>query len=318
MKVHTVLLSGVAACVLGAGGCAVDTRPLTYEYHELAVGGFAGLGAAAGRTDAGNTGASDAGASGASDKAGSSSGGKDGSVNGVGGADGGSPTSETGGDSAGAGTSSGGESPGSGGVTSGGSNAGATGSAGSTGTAGGPPDFPCGDLNLDAVDDCAQTLVQNSRFDSAATGWDAEDDMTQAWDTTNATAKAGSGSLRLNNTRAAVAQTTGSVMLGSHQCIPAVSFATYDVAARVMLAAGQTGGQAGVNIWLFDDGACQGNLVTGATPVAGGEVGKWQAVRGTIWVPGAAHSMYIRLVAIKPFTQSSLSVLVDDVLVAKR
>ncbi|HYQ03180.1 MAG TPA: hypothetical protein VER96_31115 [Polyangiaceae bacterium] len=318
MKAHTVLLSGVAACVLGAGGCAVDTRPLTYEYHELAAGGLAGTAAAAGRADAGSSSASDAGASGEADSAGSHSGGKSGSANSAGGADGGSPTSDTGGTSANAGTSSGGASAGSSGEAGGSSNSGGTGTAGSLGTAGGPPEFPCGDLNLDAVDDCTQTLVQNSRFDSADTGWDAEDDMTQAWDSSNATSKAGSGSLRLNNTRAAVAQTTGAVMLGSHQCIPAVPGVTYDVAARVMLAAGQTGGQAGVNIWLFDDGACQGNLVTGATPVSGGEVGKWQAVRGTVWVPSAAHSMYIRLVAIKPFTQSSLSVLVDDVLVAKR
>ena len=313
MKKHSGLLrSAGVSFALGFSACSVDDRPLTYEYHELGAAGVAGT---AGRDDAGDSSGSEAGAGAATDTPNvHSAAGNTASTGGAGGYGGTQPAGDAG-DAAQAGASSGGAFAGNGSSSAGNSSAGSS-SAGSPGS-GGALEFPCGDLNQDAVDDCGQTLVKNSRFDSEASGWDAEADLTQTWDPSNASGKPGPGSLLLRNT-AATTEAKGAFMVGSHQCIVATPGATYDVAARFMLAADQTAGEAGVNIWLFDDDACQGNLVSGKTAISGGKTGQWLALRGTIWIPGGVHSMYVRLVAIKPFNQSSLSVLVDDVLIAKR
>jgi len=160
-------------------------------------------------------------------------------------------------------------------------------SAGSAGQAGSVFNGPCGDLNHDLIDDCSETLVQNSRFDTSASNWDAEPGLTVTWNVGDASGKASSGSLRLNHTGGA------GTMIGARQCIPATEDTNYDVAARVMLSAGQ--GQGGVNVYLFDDDACQGNIVTGNTPIEGGESGKWTDLFGTLWVRGGVHSMYVAL-----------------------
>jgi hypothetical protein len=170
---------------------------------------------------------------------------------------------------------------------------------------------PCGDLNHDLIDDCSQTLVQNSRFDTTISSWDAEPSLTATWNASNASNKPGSGSLSL------VHNGPSGTMIGARQCIPVSADTTYDIAARVMLASGEPGGTGAVNVYLFDDAACQGNIVTGKTPIEGGEAGKWLELLGSLWVPGSAHSMYVRLVANKPINQPSLTVLIDDVLVAK-
>ena len=299
----------------GLTACGVDDRAITYQYRSL---GNAGATASAGRGDAGDDtsgNGSDAGATdgGSAGRGGGSAG--NASSAGDSGTAGQTEVAGSASGTAGSAGNGGAASGGSGGSASGGTASGGTNQAGSLGQAG-KLEFPCGDLNQDAVDDCSQTLVQNSRFDSAASGWDAEPSLTQQWDNSNATDKPGSGSLMLSNS-APVAQAIGSIVIGSRQCIPVTPTTNYDFAARVMLAAGETSGQAGVNVWLFDDDACQGNLVSGNTPISGGATGKWTVLSGKFWVPGNVHSMYVRLVAIKPFAQPSLKVLIDDVLVAK-
>ncbi len=200
--------------------------------------------------------------------------------------------------------------------------AGAAASGGDATTAGASPGGgtfvgPCGDLNHDLIDDCSQTLVQNSRFDTTVTGWTAEPSLTAAWNASDASNKPSSGSILLDNT-AAVAQALGSIMIGADQCLPTAPETEYDVAAHIMLAAGQSGGAGGIDVWMFDDGACQGNLVSAHTPIQGGVVGQWTALLGTLSVPPGVNSLSVRLVAIKPFTQAELKVSVDDVLVVKR
>jgi hypothetical protein len=306
---------GLFTTLASFSACGVDDRGLSYEYRGLDAAGSlpsAGDAGAAGDADAapspqgasGNSAGGDAGVPGA----GNSASGRNHPEQA------GAAASEQGGTTTGDAAGNGGGA-GNGGPTV--SNGGAAGSTtpGSAGHAG--SELPCGDLNQDAVDDCSQTLVQNSRFDSAFNGWEAEPLLSQAWDSSNATDKPGSGSLLLTNTAATI-QEVGSATIGSHQCVPAIPAATYDVAARVMLAAGEPAGEAGVNIWFFDDEQCQGNIVSGNTPISGGVAGKWTVLQGRLWIPGGVHSMYVRLVAIKPFVQPSLKVLVDDVLVAKR
>ncbi|HEX2670354.1 MAG TPA: hypothetical protein VHM25_05750 [Polyangiaceae bacterium] len=303
--------------LLAFSACGVDDRALVFQYSKLANGGSP---TPAGDDDAGDTSAAANGGNGSQGAAGGASGGALGS--GGNSADAGA-ASEHGGETANAGrggTTNAGGVAGSatgGNATSGSATGGGVGNAGSAGNGGAAVSFPCGDLNQDSVDDCAQTLVQNSRFDAAVNGWDTEPSTNQVWDASNATGQPGSGSVKVSNI-ATMIQAVGSLAAGSHQCVPVTPTTNYDFAARVMLAAGETSGQAGVNVWLFDDDACQGNLVTGNMPIIGGVAGSWTVLTGRVWVPGGVHSMWVRLVAIKPFAQPSLSVLIDDVLVAKR
>lgn len=316
MRPSSWCLGSLAALlVLAMPSCSLDDRPLSFEYHALeasgGVGGHSGSGGDPGAplsdagalTDGGdNTGGrADAGAAPESGAGNNPSGGVAGSLA-NGGADGGVSASG----SANGGATTGG----SGGAA--GTPAGGTGASG--GSAGAPFNGPCGDLNHNLIDDCSETLVQNSRFDSTVNPWVAETSLTATWDATNASGKPGSGSLSLSHTG------PGGTMIGAHQCIAVTPNASYDVAARVQLAAGQTG-TAGVNVYFYDDDACQANLITGNTPIEGGVAGSWIELATTVplWIPGNTHSMYVRLVANKPnFQTTPLKVLIDDVLIAKR
>ena len=311
MKRSLLRLGSCSALLVTAfAACSVDDRPLNYEYHSLDA---AGSQSSAGKNDAGDNG--DAGQPDVAQGGASSSGGG-GAVNG--GAPGAAGSSLADAGDTNGGPSNGGN-PSAGGAGASGASAAGGASAGSSGHAGATFESPCGDLNQNSVDDCAETLVQNSRFDSAASDWNPEPSLTQAWDAKNATGKPGSGSLMLSNT--IVENATGLVMVGSRQCIPVLPTTSYDFAARVMLNAGETAGQAGLNVYLYDDAACKGNIVpsgTGDTSFLGGTAGAWSVVHGTLWVPGGVHSMHVRLVTNKPFAKPSFTAFIDDVLVAKR
>jgi hypothetical protein len=307
--------AGSLLALFAFSACGVDDRALVFEYSKLSGAGSA---ASAGGEAAGDSNATPNGGSGGL------AGGGDASVSGGGALASGGTQAEAGAASEQGGTnnSSGGAGATSTGSVGGAAVGGSTGpvggsaSAGSAGTAGAVSSFPCGDLNRDLIDDCSQTLVQNSRFDAKVSGWDSEPSTSQLWDSSNASGMPGSGSVKVSNT-AAMVPAVGTISAGSRQCIAVTPSTIYDFAARVMLLVGEANGQAGVNAWLFDDDACRGNLVTGNTPIAGGVVGSWTVLTGKLWVPGGVHSMYVRLVAVKPFAQPALSVLIDDVLVAK-
>jgi hypothetical protein len=295
-------------CFTAFSACGVDGRSLSYEYPALETAGTSQSAGAddsagvSGMSSDGDSGTTADGASGASDAT------SGGSMSG-----GGSPSREQAGDSNGE-SVSGATLGGSAGDASAGTGGNSVSSTG--GSAGAVFVGPCGDLNNDSIDDCSQTLVQNSRFDATASGWDAEPSLTAIWSANDASGKANSGSLLLTNS-APIVQATGSIMIGAHQCIAAIPDTNYDIAAHVLLAAGQTAGAGGINVWLFDDGACQGNVVAADTPISGGRAGQWIALSGTLWVPGGVYSMSVRLVAIKPFALAALNVSLDDVLVAK-
>ena len=300
-----------ALCILVLASCSLDDRPLNYEFHALLAAGASGGGSS-------GVGAGDAGAPANGDAGTPAAGGDSGGDPGPG--DAGSPidgggSANTGGVSglAGAGANAGATSSNSGsGGTGGGTGGGAP--ASGAGNSSGGAAFVCGDLNHDFVDDCSETLVQNSRFDTSATPWVAESSLTATWGNVNATGAPGSGSISLNHTG------PGGTMIGARQCMPVTPNALYDVAARVQVGAGQTG-TAGINVYFYDDDACQANFVIGNTPIEGGVPGTWTelATVTPLWIPGAAHSMYVRLVADKPLNQTTpLTVLIDDVLVAKR
>jgi hypothetical protein len=313
-------LSGRLLIALVYSGCSVDSRGLTYEFHALETAGDSAVGGNVGSHASDTAGDDNAGAGegGAPEHvgAGAASGASSppsGSDSGGAAGDPSNGESATGGTLSSAGADGGGTAP-AGAAPAGAGSAGFASSAG--GAAGSVSVVGCADLNQDEIDDCTQTLVNNSRFDSTASDWVAEPLITATWDPSNGSGQPGSGSLLLTNT-APVAQSPGSFMGGADQCIPTQLDASYDVAARIMVGPGQADAAGGINVWMYDGDACKGNLVTAATPILGGVVGQWTVLRGTMSVPGGVRSLSIRLVAVKPFVETEQKVFVDDVLFAK-
>ncbi len=186
------------------------------------------------------------------------------------------------------------------------------GNAGSGGASSG-----CGDIDQDMVDDCTETLVQNSRFDSDGSYWLIEPLATQAWDPRNARAGTGSGSLLISNL-APVDPAPGSFMVGAHQCVPVTADASYELAVRVLIPSGQGAGEAGVNVQIFGADNCASSFLEADTVGTTADVDAWQVVQGELTVSSAARSMWVRLVVSKPFSQAALDALFDDVLVREK
>ena len=272
---------------LAALSCSVDERDLSRDAPATSRGGVSdgGDGGAGSPSIGGDSGA-------ANGSAGQTSGGQ-----------------SNGGQSNG-GQSNGGQSNsgGSGGTSSGSVNRPPTGSGGA---AGGPG---CGDIDNDGVDDCTETLVQNSRFDLDISAWIAESEVTATWDARDARMSAASGSMLVSNV-APTATAFGAVMLGVDQCLPVTAGTTYELAARVLIASGQGSGEGGIALFVFDGAGCQGTFLESFTPDTTQIVDAWTKVEGQTNMPIGARSMMLRLVASRPFAQAKLDIAFDDVLV---
>lgn len=307
----------IAAFAAHATACgSFDDRTL----HRLgAAAGAAGAlssGAGSGGAGAGNAGSagsarSDAGEAGSDQPA---EGGKANGASGASGATGG--TLGAAGSAAGASGSVAiaGASGGTGGAAAGAPSV--AGGGGVPGVAGATGNFPCGDINGNAIDDCTETSIVNSRFDSDVAHWGAGFASAQAWDTRDALGKAGSGCILVSNTLP-TATGSGLAMTGTGQCVPVEEGAKYEIATRVFLPNGQGGGEAGLNLWVFANADCAGTLLDAATPTAISAVEQWSVVSSKITIVAGAHSLLVRLVAAKPLSQSKLDALFDDVLFKK-
>ena len=183
-----------------------------------------------------------------------------------------------------------------------------------TGGSGGSFVSPCGDIDGNAVDDCAETLLQNSRFDTTIEHWTASSPPTEVWDPRDARAAASSGSLSLSNS-APVADMPGFVSVAAEQCLQVTGDLNYLFAARVLIPSGQGSGQAAINLWVFANDNCQGTFVDAFTPAATQSDGAWTVISGQLKMPTAGRSMVVRLAAARPFAQTHFQVLFDDVLV---
>lgn len=289
-------------------GCNADERSLSYELAAASRSGSGGLtGAAASAPNAGGTGG-DGGDGGRTEAGGGSSG--DANMAGVGTDPEGGSTSIAGSAGALAGSSqmAGNDAGGSGGATAG---------SGAGGAAGEPFTSPCGDLNQNRVDDCEETLVQNSRFDTAASDWTPTGLLQQRWEANDARGAASSGSLFISNTNL-IAGVTGNTTLGTGQCLAAWGGQSFEVGARAFIEDGQGAGRAEINLLIFGQDDCGGTVLDGRTPAATETVGSWQVMTGTVKIPPASRSMAVRLVATKPLAQPSFEVLFDDVLVREK
>jgi hypothetical protein len=198
-----------------------------------------------------------------------------------------------------------------------GSLAGLGGEPSSAGAAGaGAPAFigPCGDIDGNALDDCSETLLQNSSFDSNLDQWKASAPFSQFWDARNALPTGLSGSLSLSNSDP-VADLPGLVLVAAEQCVPVTGDLNYLLAARVLIPSGQGQGQAAINLWVFANDDCQGTFLDAFTPVTTEVTGDWTTASAELQLPSAARSMVVRLGAVRPFPQAHFQVLFDDVLV---
>lgn len=237
----------------------------------------------------------------------------------AGGGAGGVPSTPTeGGDDAGgqpsgqAGTTPGGSS----GSSAGGSG-GAVGSGGSAGSGGTSIDVgPCGDLDQNGVQDCEETLTQNSRFDTTAQSWLADPSVTSTWRAEDARGSSGSGSLGINFATSGGDSTWG--LAAASQCQPAWSDDFFVVGARLMIPQGQAGGRAQLELAFFDNDNCKGTVLSSKTAAFSAEQGVWQALSKTVQIPAGTRSVMLRLAAAKPGTQASLEVRFDDVLFRKK
>lgn len=328
MAAFRSLQIGTLGVLAALSGCSGDERGLSFELgtsqqaSTAGRGGSAGTGgknsAGSGGNHAGSSGSHDGGASGSKSDGDAGDTGTAGTDSAEGGSAGSSPTGGT----QGAGTDSGGSAGmaggGSGGNAGSGGGGGGGGSAGDGGSGGAPFESPCGDLNDNRVDDCSETLLQNSRFDSAVTGWQPEGSLQQAWATTNARPTTGSGSLSLVNG----SYIAGSAVVagqGSDQCLLAWGDDTYELGARMLIKETQASVSAAVDLVFYGSDGCQGTVLGGKTAARTEVVGSWQAARGIVKIPAGTRSVNVRLTISKPLgLQASVEALFDDVLAVKK
>ena len=193
------------------------------------------------------------------------------------------------------------------------------GTSGDGGAAAAGSDFGaggCGDLDHNDVQDCDETVVDNARFDQSVEGWKAELTVSQQWDERNARADQDSGTISVTN--ATVAEVDAVILGGSGQCQPALGSQDYLVAARTFMAGGQGEGSAGVNVWFYGADDCADYLLSSLGPASVTQTDSWVLVQGAMKSPPATRSMRVRLVVQKPYTQTSLTALFDDVLVREQ
>jgi len=292
----SILLSGVS--------CTPDERTLGLRFGA-AVSGDAGsnesaAGASESNGSSGSAGddsaAEQGGDAGAADSSGLGGGGSGGTNAANGG---------FGGSQAGASTGGAGDVAGNGGTSNGGA-------SGGSGGSGGAALGPCADSDHNGVDDCSESLIQNSTFDSNVTPW-----TSGQWNSSNAHAAGTSGSLLVLNDLPTVAA-AGFNLKAAEQCIQVTGALTYRIGARVMIPPGQGSGMGGLNLWIFANDGCEGTFVTSLSPATTQVTGAWTQLAAEFKMPIAARSMVVRLAATRPFAQEKLQVLFDDIVVKQK
>jgi hypothetical protein len=113
-----------------------------------------------------------------------------------------------------------------------------------------------------------------------------------------------------------VKTTTGNAAMSADvdawQCIGATGGATYDLGAKILVPAGQTGTKASLGLWFFASGNCSGsptNVFASPTTAAS----TWQAFTAQAQAPSGTMSVRFRLIANKPVGQTSAEALFDDI-----
>jgi hypothetical protein len=293
----------LAAGVFVLGGCPLDTRVLLREHGAGSQAGTAGI---AGQVGAAGTSGGDAASGGTTAHAGSGANDAGFDANSM------RDDGSSGGDASDADATQDGDSGSAGSLGSGGS----AGSGSSTGSGGGGA---AGCSSAEVVDDdCGPNLVQNPRFDESVNGWLPEGALHQQWDPRDAAGEAGSGALSIINANAVASNGPGLTMIGSGQCLTVEGRSDYAVGVRLFIPGRQGEGHAGVNVWAFANPDCTGTFLGASTPVFASAVDTWQVASSEIETSPATRSLFVRLVAIKPFSLAAFEVLFDDVALRSR
>lgn len=276
-------------------GCPVDDRALgAHAGLEFVQGGDGGSGDALG-TDEGGARSASGGTGGVEEASGEA-----GQLEP--GAGGESGSGEAQGASGGTGGTTGGTGGGTGGTSAVG--AGTGGSAGFMGH--------CPDLDGNGVSDCDETVITNAAFDTDASGWTSETNVSLEWVANDAGGVSDSGSLGVSNTLEVTQD--GSLMVGAHQCQPVNGATVYDFRTQISVPDEAPDTSGGFQITLFDGPKCTGNTLDTRSSESFTQGSAWKVAELTYLTPTVAKSVSLRLVSIKPFVQPPVTVLFDNVL----
>lgn len=158
-----------------------------------------------------------------------------------------------------------------------------------------------------------ETLVSNPGFQSTVAGWEAEQvEVAAVWHASDAQGLQTSGSLAVTNR--VYANADGSGMAGARRCIPITGGLTYDFAAGLFIPAGQGPGSGSIVVFFHETTDCSGDVKKSIVSLGESTADAWKVIELRDIAPATAKSMLVRLVALKPFRQGSLTVRFDNVL----
>jgi hypothetical protein len=171
----------------------------------------------------------------------------------------------------------------------------------------------CPDLDHNSLPDCSESLVMNPGFDANANGWKAEDGVVVTWDRNgDENGNTSSGGLVVDNQNVISGSFT---MAGGYQCLTVAPAATYAFVAEAAILGGQpAAGAASATFFFYASSDCTGTLAGSAYANQVNAVGACQMVAASVQAPASAHSVAVRLVALKPAAQPSMKVEFDNVL----
>lgn len=168
-------------------------------------------------------------------------------------------------------------------------------------------------VNGDA--DCANTVAFNADFNSDIKGWSSNNDAIIRWVNFDSQNAKGSGSLGVKVST--VGDFDGPVEAAATQCVSVDSDLTYQFQAEVYIKRDQVdGGQAFIEVWLFDGDGCQG-LVHLPSYTLGTffTTNKWSdlVAQTNIKPSQGVKSMSVRLGVQKPFRSNPFEALFDAI-----
>jgi len=109
----------------------------------------------------------------------------------------------------------------------------------------------------------------------------------------------------------------GTQVVGSAQCVVAMSGTDYHYAAAVQFDAKQPEGSAGIELSFFDKPNCAGTVLDTRREVATTAT-DWTPVATNPSTPAGTHSLLLRLVLVRPYRTVGFSASFDDVVLLER
>ncbi len=157
------------------------------------------------------------------------------------------------------------------------------------------------------------TVLQNATFDSSTVHWTGDPNVQVTRSSNDADGSAQSGSLDVALTGADATVISKSAVW---QCVAVTASANYGVSAKVLIP-GTTSSEGGLDLWYYASADCSGGVTsTYSLPLSAAS--SWTKISATATTPAAVQSVAVRLVIVKPYTQTAAEALFDDVVVARQ